>query len=141
MQMVQVVYSFCEECHTVRYENEQKLQRKLCEKADAVIAIGSKTAESCRRALRYSLKQENVINLTPGVCEDLIGVRRVYEDLATFHVLISGSLSHFNIKGCDIVAKAIRLLNTASYHLNVVVKSHDEAAGITEALLNEGIDL
>ena len=94
---VQVVHSFHEECHIARYENE--LQRKMCEKADAVIAIGSKTAESCRRALRYSLKQENVINLTPGVCEDLIGVRRVYEDLATFHVLISGSLSHFNIKG------------------------------------------
>ena len=72
MQMVQVVYSFCEECHTVRYENEHKLQRKLCEKADAVIAIGSKTAESCRQALRYSLKQEYVINLTPGVCEELI---------------------------------------------------------------------
>ena len=73
--------------------------------------------------------------------KNLYGVCRVYEDLATFNVLISGSFSHFNIKGCDIAAKAIRLLNTASYHLNVVVKSHDEAAGITEALLNEGIDL
>ena len=73
-------------------------------------------------------------------CEDLIGVRRVYEDLATFHVLISGSLSHFSIKGCDVAVKAIKLLNTPSYHLTVVVKSHDETAGITKALLNEGIN-
>ena len=74
----------------------------------------------------------------PGVCEDLISVHRFYEDFATFHVIISGSLRHLDVKGCDIAAEVIKLLNTLSSSLTVVVKSYDETAGITEALLYEG---
>ena len=137
---VQVVHSFNEEHCTADCEDEHKLQTTLCEKADAVIAIGPKTAETCRRALRFSKKHENVIDLTPGVCEDLTGVRQPYKDLTTFRVLMSGSSKHFNVKGCDIAAKAIKLLNTPSYHLTVVVKPCDNVAEVTQALLDEGID-
>lgn len=52
---VQVVHSFHEECHTARYGNENELQRKMCEKADAVIAIGSKTAV-CRTRVIWNSK-------------------------------------------------------------------------------------
>ena len=50
------------------------------------------------------------------------------------------SLRHLDVKGCDIAAEVIKLLDTPSYHLTVVVKSFGETAGITEALLHEGIN-
>lgn len=53
-------------------------------------------------------------------------------------MIISGSLRHLDVKGCDIAAEVIKLLNTLSSSLTVVVKSYDETAGITEALLYEG---
>lgn len=113
----------------------------MCEKVDVVIVIGLKIVELCRRVLRYFLKQENVINFILGVCEDFIGVRRVYEDLVIFYVLISGFLSYFSIKGCDVVVKVIKLLNILFYYLIVVVKLYDEIVGIIKVLFNEGINL
>ncbi|KAL9989485.1 hypothetical protein ACROYT_G004043 [Oculina patagonica] len=133
---VQVVHTNCEELN----EGKHKLQVTLCEKADVVIAIGPKIAEACKRALRFSGKHENVIDLTPGIFEDLNGVHQQYEDAGTFHVLMSGSSKYFKVKGCDIAAKAIKLLNSPSYHLTVIVKPCDNVEHITQALLDEGIE-
>ena len=133
---VQVVHTNCEELG----EGEHKLQVTLCEKADVIIAIGPKIAEACKRALRSCGKHENVIDLTPGIFEDLNGVRQQYGDVGTFHVLMSGSSKYFKIKGCDIAAKAIKLLNLPSYHLTVIVKPCDDVEGVKQALLSEGID-
>ena len=133
---VQVVHTNCEELG----EGEHKLQVTLCEKADVIIAIGPKIAEACKRALRSSEKHKNVIDLTPGIFEDFNGIRQAYEDVETFHVLMSGSLQYFEIKGCDIAAKAIKLLNSSSYHLIVVVKPCDDVEKVKQALLSEGID-
>ena len=133
---VQVVHSICEELG----EAEHKLQVTLCEKADVIIAIGPKVEEVCKRALRSSGKHDNVVDLTPGIFEDFSGIRQMYEDARTFHVLMSGSLKYFKIKGCDIAAKAITLLNSQSYHLTVIVKPCDNIEEVKQALLNEGID-
>lgn len=130
--------------HTISHweeicEEQPKLQT-LCEKADFIITVGPKVADTCKRALRSSGK--HVFDLTPGVFEQLSGVRNFYGDLKTFHVLLSGSSKDFNVKGCDIAAKAIKLLNTpsASYHLTVNVKPCDNAEEVRKALLSEGID-
>ena len=131
--------------HTISHweelcEGQPKLQT-LCEKADFIITVGPKVADTCKRALRSSGK--HVFELTPGIFEHLSGVRQLYgDDLRTFHVLLSGSSKDFDVKGCDIAAKAIKLLNTpsASYHLTVNVKPCDNAEEVTKALLSEGID-
>lgn len=122
------------------HESEHEVQLALCQEADIVIAIGPKVAEAYRSALGSSGKQKDVIDLTPGIFHNFIGVRLPQVDGETFRVLISGSSKYFKIKGCDIAAKAIKLLNTSSFHLVFVVKPTENAAEITQALLSEGID-
>lgn len=131
---VQVVHTISEEL----CEREHRLQMALCKKADCIIAVGPKVADTCKHALRFS--EKHVFDLTPGAFEDLSGVRQMYEDVGTFHVLMSGSSKYFNIKGCDIAAKAIKLLNTPSYRLTVIVKPCDNVGEVTQALVSEGID-
>ena len=135
------LYKFLENPHDCK--DDHQLQVTLCEKADIIIAIGPKVAEAYRRYLRHTSKHENVIELTPGVIEQLTGVRQVYDVADKFHVLVSGSSYYFKVKGCDIAAKAIKLLNTSSYHLMVVLRPFESTTGveeITQALLKEGID-
>ena len=122
------------------HESEHEVQLALCHLADIVIAIGPKVAEAYRSALHSSGKHKDVIDLTPGVFQNFIGVRPPQVDGEIFRVLISGSSKYFKVKGCDIAAKAIKLLNDPSFHLIFVVKPSENAAEITQALLSEGID-
>jgi len=123
------------------HESEHEIQVTLCQQADAVIAIGPKVADAYRSALRFCGKDKDVIDLTPGIFNNFIGVRPSQQDREVFHVLISGSLKYFKVKGCDIAAKAVKLLNTTShmYNLVFVVKPGQDVAEITHALLSEGI--
>jgi len=145
----QVVHMISEEVNKFlenpdEYDDEHKLQITLCEKADVIVAIGPKVADAYKRALRYSGKNERVFQLTPGVFEELIGIRQVYEDdnVDKFVVLISGSSYYFRVKGCDIASKAVKLLNKPSYHLLVVLRPCEKVhvAEIYRALRREGID-
>lgn len=134
VQVVHTISHWEEHC-----EGQPKLQA-LCERADFIITVGPKVTDACKHALRSCGK--HVFELTPGVFEHLRGVRQLYGDLTSFHVLLSGSSEDFNVKGCDIAAKAIKLLNTpsASYHLTVNVKPCENAEEVRKALLSEGID-
>ena len=146
----QVVHTISEELHKFlenpeEYKDEHKLQITLCEKADIIVAVGPKVAQAYARALRCSRKHENVFEFTPGVIEELNGIRHVYEDANVedeFHVLCSGSSYFYKVKGCDIAARAIKLLNTPSYHLLVVLRPCEakHVAEVTQDLLREGID-
>lgn len=122
------------------HESEHEVQLALCKKADIVIAIGPKVAEAYQSALHSSGKQKDVIDLTPGIFHNFIGVRPPPVNGETFHVLISGSSKYFKIKGCDIAAKAMKLLNAPCFHLVFVLKPTEDAAEITQTLLSEGID-
>ena len=125
------------------HDSEHEVQVTLCQQADAVVAIGPKVAEAYRSALRLTGKDKDVIDLTPGVFHNFVGVRPSLEQKReTFHVLISGTMKYLKVKGCDIAAKAIKLLNTPSYsyHLIFAVKPSQNVAEITQALLSEGID-
>ncbi|XP_068739984.1 uncharacterized protein [Montipora capricornis] len=143
----QVVHMISEELLTFsenpeNCKHDHKMKIALCEKADVIIAIGPKVADAYRRALRVSRNDEKVIELTPGVIEELSGIRQVHEDDVKFSVLVSGSSHFFKVKGCDIAASAIKLLDM-SYHLIVVVgsgESSEKKAEIRQALLNQGID-
>ena len=57
-------------------------------------------------------------------------------------MLFSASSKYFKVKGGDIAAQAIKLLNTPSFNLIVVLRPCESknVAEIRQALLNEGID-
>ena len=122
------------------HESEHEVQLALCKKADIVIAIGPKVAEAYQSALHSSREQKDVIDLTPGIFHNFIGVRPPPVDGETFRVLISGSSKYFKIKGCDIAAKAVKLLNASSFHLLFIVKPTEDVVEIIQTLLSEGID-
>lgn len=123
------------------HDSEHEIQVALCQQADAVIAIGPKVADTYRSALHFCGKDKDLIDLTPGIFHNFIGVRPSEQKRETFHVLLSGSLKFFKVKGCDIAARAIKLLNKTScgYHLIFVVKPSQDVAKATEALLSEGL--
>ena len=123
-------------------ESEHELQAKLCGKADLVIAIGPKVAEAYKAALHFDGKDKNVIDLTPAITEEFLGVREMDGGAGEkFRVLISGSTTYFKVKGCDIAAKAIKLVQDSSYLLLFVGQPNDNAAQLKQDLLKEGISL
>ena len=122
--------------------SEHDLQVTLCEKADLVIAVGPKVAEAYKTALRYCGKQESVVTLMPRLPEEFLGVRqRVGNSGEKFRVLISASSKYFKVKGCDIAAKAVKLLNDPLCHLIFVVQEKDVKAEMEQAMVDAGIDL
>lgn len=66
----------------------------------------------------------------------------MYGDLIIFYVLLSGLLEDFNVKGCDIVVKVIKLLNIllVSYYFIVNVKFCENVEEVRKVLFSEGID-
>ena len=122
--------------------SEHDLQVTLCEKADLVIAVGPKVAEAYKTALLYCGKQESVVTVIPRLPEEFLGVRqRVENSGEKFRVLISASSKYFKVKGCDIAAKAVKLLNDPFYHLIFVVQENDDKAKMEQAMVDAGIDL
>ena len=123
-------------------ESEHELQLTLCKKADVVIAVGPKVAEAYKAALRYCRKQNSVITLMPRLSEELLGARQMVENSGEkFRVLISASSKYFKVKGCDIAAKAIKLLNDPLYHLVFIVQENDDRSKMEQAMVDAGIDL
>ena len=109
--------------------SDHELQLALCEEADIIIAIGPKVADAYKRALLHCGKHEDVITMTPGIIHDLTGVQTVCEGGGNFHVMISATYpsKYFKVKGCDIAANAITLLDDLSYNLVFVVLPNDDA--------------
>ena len=122
---------------------EHELQVTLCEKADLVIAVGPKVAEAYKAALSYCGKEGNVFTLTPGISEKYSSINWQCENAASenFRVLVSGSTKYFHVKGCDIAARAISLLQDASYHLILVAQPKDDDDELYEAMQKEEISL
>ena len=105
---------------------EHDLQTILCEKSDLVIAIGPKVTEAYRSSLRYSGKDQSVIDLTPCIIGEFLGLRpEIKGSGEVFRVLLSASSKYFLVKGCDIATKAINLLQDSSYRLIFVRQPKD----------------
>ena len=122
---------------------EHELQVTLCQKADLVIAVGPKVAEAYKAALSQCGKEGNLVTLTPGISEKYLSINRQCKNVASenFRVLVSGSTKYFQVKGCDIAARAISLLQDASYHLILVAQPKDDDDELYEAMQKEEISL
>ena len=128
-KLVQVV-------HTISKDLE-KYNPGTADPADVLIAIGPKVADAYISALQFYEKHIDVITLTPGIIHDLVGVRTTRNDGGEkFHVMISATYpsEYFKVKGCDIAAKAITLLQDTSYHLIFVILPTDDAEDLKRQL-------
>ena len=71
-------------------EEKHETEVKLCKLADQVVAIGPKLAEAFSRYLRPCGKDEDVLNLTPGIFSEFADVTQAAEERGRFRVLVFG---------------------------------------------------
>ena len=92
-----------------RGEKKHQAEVKLCEKADQVVAVGPKLAEAFSGYLRACGKDQDVLNLTPGIFSEFPDVKQATEERKTFSVLVfeRGDNEDFQLKGYAIAAHAI----------------------------------
>ena len=92
---------------------------KLCKRADKVLAVGPKLAEAYKGYLRYSQKDQAVLDLTPSIYSQFSQVKQANKDRNTFDVLLfgHGDNEDFCLKGYDIAVKAVTRLEEFSYRL------------------------
>ena len=125
-------------------EKKHQAEVKLCETADQVVAVGPKLAEAFSGYLRACGKDQDVLNLTPGIFSEFSGVRQATKERETFSVLVfgCGDNEEFQLKGCDIAARAIAELKDEPqpYKLLFVGAPSGEEKKVKELLLQEGID-
>jgi len=146
---IQVVHTAPEELGMYKgyeeaiFEGEQKHQAevKLCEQADQVVAVGPKLADAYSRYLRFSGKDQDVINLTPGIFTEFLSVQQATEERRTFSVLVfgRGDSEDFQLKGYDIAVQAVAELKDPSYQLMFVGAPAGKEDEVAQKLLQHGI--
>ena len=127
-----------------RGEKKHQAEVKLCEKADQVVAVGPKLAEAFSGYLRACGKDQDVLNLTPGIFSEFANVKQASEERKTFNVLVfgRGDNEDFQLKGYDIAARAIAELKDEPqpYKLLFVGAPSGEEEKVKDLLLQQGID-
>ena len=125
-----------------RGEKKHQAEVKLCEKADQVVAVGPKLAEAFSGYLRPFGKDQDVLNLTPGIFSEFSDVKQATEERKTFSVLMfgRGDNEDFQLKGYDIAAQAIAELKDVTYKLVFVGATSGEEEKVADLLLQQGID-
>lgn len=101
-------------------EEKHKVEVRLCEIADFVVTVGPKLAEAFRTYLRPSGKDQKVFDFTPGILTEFSEVKQAVDERKTFQVLVfgRGDNEDFELKGFDIAAKAVAMLDDT--HLTFV---------------------
>ena len=124
-------------------EENHELEVKLCELSDQVVAVGPKLAEAFSGYLRPFQKDQNVLNLTPGIFSEFADVKQASEERRTFSVLLlgNGDSKDLQLKGYDIAARAVAELKDMSepYKLKVVGIPSGREQQVREMLLQQGI--
>ena len=127
-----------------RGQKKHQAEVKLCEKADQVVAVGPKLAEAFSGYLRACGKDQDVLNLTPGIFSEFSDVKQATEERKTFSVLVfgRGDNEDFQLKGYDIAACAIAELKDEPkpYKLLFVGAPSGEEEKVKNMLLQQGIE-
>ena len=127
----------------VKGEKKHQAEVELCKLADQVVAVGPKLTEAFARYLRSCGKDEDVINLTPGIFSEFAIINQAPKGGETFHVLVfgRGDSEDFRLKGYDIAARAVAKLKDEefSFKLVFVGASNGEEEKVKERFLKEGI--
>ena len=125
-------------------EEELKLEVKLCELSDQVVAVGPKLADAFSHHLRPTGKDQNVMNFTPGIFSEFADVKQASEERRTFYVLLlgNGDRRDMQLKGYDIAAQAVaNWLNDTKkqYKLQVVGVQSGKTQQVAKMFLKQGI--
>ena len=128
---------------TVKGAKKHEAEVELCELADQVVAVGPKLTEAFGCYLRSCGKDQDVINLTPGIFTEFAKVKQAAEERGTFRVLVfgRGDSEDFHVKGYDIAAHAVAKLKDEerSFKLVFVGAPHGEEDEVKKRFLKEGI--
>ena len=128
---------------TVKGAKKNEAEVELCELADQVVAVGPKLTEAFSCYLRSCGKDQDVINLTPGIFTEFANVKQAAKERGTFRVLVfgRGDSEDFRVKGYDIAARAVAKLKDEerSFKLVFVGAPDGEEEEVKERFLNEGI--
>ena len=149
-QWIQVVHTTPEELgmykgyeeRISKGEKKHQVEIELCKLADQVVAVGPKLAEAFSGYLRPFGKDQDVLNLTPGIFSEFSNVKQATEERKTFSVLMfgRGDNEDFQLKGYDIAAQAIAELKDVTYKLVFVGATSGEEEKVADLLLQQGID-
>ena len=147
---IQVVHTSPEELgmykgyeeHISRGEDKHQVEVELCKLADQVVAVGPKLADSFSCYLRPCGKDQDVLNLTPGIFSEFADVSQATEERNSFNVLVfgRGDNEDFKLKGYDIAAQAIAELKDTTYKLVFVGATQGEEGKVAKKLVEQGID-
>ena len=123
-------------------EKKHQVEIELCKLADQVVAVGPKLVEAFSGYLRPFGKDQDVLNLTPGIFSEFSDVRQATVERKTFSVLMfgHGDNEDFQLKGYDIAAQAIAELKDVTYKLVFVGATSGEEEKVADLLLQQGID-
>ena len=135
------IYKGYEKCIS-RGEKKHQVEVELCKLADQVVAVGPKLAEAFSGYLRPCGKDQDVLNLTPGIFSEFADVKQASQEIGSFSVLVfgRGDSEDFQLKGYDIAAQAIAELKDTTYKLVFVGASRGEEEKVADSLLKQGID-
>ena len=123
-------------------EKKHQVEVELCKLADQVVAVGPKLAEAFSGYLRPCGKDQDVLNLTPGIFSEFADVKQASQEIGSFSVLVfgRGDSEDFQLKGYDIAAQAITELKDMTYKLVFVGATSGEEEKVADVLLKQGID-
>ena len=124
-----------------RGEDKNRTEVDLCKLANLIVAVGPKLAEAYSSHLRSCEKQQDIIQLTPGVFSEFSAVKQAANDSDTFKVLTfgRGDAEDFSLKGYDIAARAVVELEDRTYRLVFVGAPDGKQEEVAENLLQSGI--
>ena len=113
-------------------EEKHKTEVELCEMADLVVGVGPKLSEAFRSYLRGCQKEfKSVVDFTPGVFEEFVGLVQDIEERKLRSVLVfgRGDAEDFELKGFDIAGKAVAALqDTRLVFVGAPDGKHEEIA-------------
>ena len=144
---IQVVHTDPEElamfktypCPIAKGGKKHDAERELCERADQVVAIGPKLADT---SSRYC-ESEKILVITPGIFSTFSHIKQDTKERKEFHVLVfgRGDIEDFQVKGYDIAAQAVANLKDEEHPVKLVFVGAPtgKEEQITEMLLNQGI--
>ena len=128
---------------TVKGEKKHQDEVELCKLADQVVAVGPKVTEDFACYLRSCGKDEDLINLTPGIFSEFANINQAAKGGETFRVLVFGRgySEDFRLKGYDIAARAVAMLKDEECTFKLVFSGapNGEEEKVKKRFLKEGI--
>ena len=124
-----------------KVEEKHRTEIELCKEADVVLAIGPKLKEAVSADLRLYGKDEDVINITPGIFWEFANLEQASQEREQFRIFMfgRGDSEDFTLKGYDIAAEAVAGLKDKSYLLQFVGAPNGKEKEVTNEFLKCGI--